>query len=85
MPERVYVQVRSVCDATCYMLPRAIIWPDGRVFTIEDVRSIRPDAASGGLRNCFTVMIRGQERTLFYEQYRNPPPCRHGRWYVEHS
>ena len=42
MPDRIYVKVTSDFDSTGYMKPRAIAWPDGRCFRIDDVRSLRP-------------------------------------------
>ena len=82
MPDRVYVQVTSDFDPTGYMLPRAITWPDGRVFRIEDVRAFRPAGDSRSL-DCYTVVIRGKERRLFFERAGEHFPCRVGRWYVE--
>jgi hypothetical protein len=80
MADRVYVKVTSVFDPTGYMQPRDIVWPDGRVFQIEDVRSFRP-AGSG--QDCYTVVIRGQERRLFFERAGGQFASRLGRWYIE--
>lgn len=84
MPERVYVQVSSDFDATGYMLPRSITWPDGRVFRIDDVRGLRP-SGNNHLLDCYTVVIHGKERTLFFERSALPFSCSLGRWYVEPS
>ena len=82
MPDRVYVQVTSDFDPTGYMQPRAITWPDGRVFRIENVRSFRPVDETRTL-NCYTVIIRGKERLLYFERSGDRFACRFGRWYVE--
>ena len=79
---RVYVQVTSDFDRTGYMQPRLITWPDGRAFPIEDVRSFRP-AGTGRLLDCYTVVIRGKEKNLFFERAGGGSSCRLGRWYVE--
>ena len=80
--ERVYVRVTSDFDPTGYMQPRAITWPDGRVFEIEAVRSFRP--AGGRLPlDCYTIVIRGREKQLFFERAGKDFACRLGRWYVE--
>ena len=84
MPDRVYVQVSSDFDATGYMLPRSITWPDGRVFRIEYVRALRPSGKSR-LLDCYTVVIRGKERSLFFERSSVPSSCSLGRWFVESS
>ena len=79
---RVYVQVTSDFDRTGYMQPRVITWPDGRTFRIEDVRAFHP-AGSGRLLDCYTVVIRGKEKLLFFERAGGTASCRLGRWYVE--
>lgn len=80
--DRLYVQVTSDFDQTGYMQPRAITWPDGRVFLIEDVRAFRP-AGEGLPLDCYTVVIRGKERRLFFERTPSALGCRLGRWYVD--
>ena len=82
MSGRIYVQVSSDFDATGYMQPRAILWPDGRNFSIEEIRAFRP---AGGDRplDCYTVVIRGKERSLFFERSSVPSSCSLGRWFVE--
>ena len=82
--ERVYVKVTSDFDTTGYLCPRAICWGDGRSFAIEAVKDFRPAAATDGPtgRDCYTVLIRGNERLLYFERT-DPRFCgRVGRWYV---
>ena len=74
--------VTSDFDATGYMQPRAISWPDGRVFPIEDVHSFRP-SGENHLLDCYTVVIRGKEKRLRFERSGEQFACRLGRWYVE--
>ena len=59
--ERVYVKVSSDFDSTGYMQPTSITWSDGRTFPIETVRD------NGYSGDCFTVLIQGQEKHLFFE------------------
>ena len=70
--ERVYVKVASEFDFTGYMLPTSITWADGRTFPIEKVRDFRPagTADNGFSGDCFTVLIQGQEKHLFFERMR---------------
>ena len=82
LSDRVYVKVSSDFDPTGYMQPRFITWPDGRIFRIQDVRSFRP-AASGHLLDCYTVIICGKERHLFFERTGEQCSCRLGRWFVQ--
>ena len=82
--ERVYVSVSSIFDSTGYMQPTAITWADGRTFPIESVRDCRPASAlSRG--DCYTVVIHGQEKHLFFERTDPLFPSRVGRWFVERS
>ncbi len=79
--DRVYVKVSSEFDSTGYMQPRAILWPDGRNFSIEEIRAFRP---AGGDRplDCYTVVIHGKERRLFFERTTDRSAGRLGRWFV---
>jgi hypothetical protein len=83
--ERVYVKVNSDFDATGYMQPRSITWADGRTFQIEAVKDYRPAACyrQGAEGSCYTVMIKGQERHLFFEWTNSSFASRVARWYVE--
>lgn len=85
--ERVYVKVDSTFDATSYMQPTSIIWADGRAFLIEKVRDFRPagTADNGYSGNCFTVLIQGQEKHLFFEHIDLRFTGRLGRWFVERT
>ena len=82
VPDRVYVKVNSDFDPTGYMQPRAILWPDGRVFRIEDIRAFRP-VSDNPLLDCYTIIIRGKQKQLYFEHTGSHPACRLGRWYVE--
>ncbi len=82
---RVYVKVNSSFDLSGHMQPTSIIWGDGRVFRIERVVDFRPATAVGMSLNgdCYTVVICGQERHLFFERIDPRFPDRLGRWFVE--
>jgi hypothetical protein len=82
--ERIYVKANIAFDKTGYMHPTAIIWEDGRIFPIETVRDFRPGSAEGDdLGDCYTVVIQGEEKHLFFEKTGNLFTARTGRWYVE--
>ena len=85
MYEKVYVKVNSDFDSTGYMVPRTITWADGRTFTIDEVKDFRPASTlqSGHGGDCYTVMIRGEERFLFFEKTSGMFAARCGRWFVE--
>ena len=82
--EKVYVKVNSDFDATGYMQPRQITWGDGRTYPIERVRDFRPANTIADMPgDCYTVMVKGQERYLFFERSDPRFPARFGRWFVE--
>lgn len=84
-PERVYVKVSSDFDRTGYMQPTAITWVDGRVFKIDDVKDFRPassiDRSLPG--DCYTVVIKGETKHLFFEKSDPRFASKVGRWFVE--
>lgn len=85
--EKIYVKVDSTFDPTGFMQPTSITWPDGRTFPIETVRDFRPagTADNGYSGDCFTVLIQGQEKHLFFERLDPRFNGRLGRWFVERT
>jgi hypothetical protein len=81
----VYVKVNSDFDATGSVTPRAIIWSDGRTFKIDTVRDFRPASTLGRdcSGDCYTVLIHGEEKHLFFERTDPRFGSRVGRWWVE--
>ncbi len=84
-PKRVYVKVNSDFDSTGNVTPKAIIWSDGRTFKIDSVRDFRPASTLGSGRSgdCYTVVIHGEEKLLFFERTNVMFGSRLGRWWVE--
>lgn len=83
--ECVYVEVSARFDSTGYMLPVAVTWSDGRTFPIKKVRDFRPAGMMGNdlSVDCFTVLIQGKEKLLFFEHIDPRFTGRLGRWFVE--
>lgn len=82
--KRVYVKVTSVFDATGYMQPRTITWNDGREFEIEEVTDYRPAGTNrDNTTDCYTIIIRGDTKYLFFERTNRHQKSTVGRWYVE--
>ena len=83
--EKVYVKVNSDFDSTGYIQPKSITWADGRTFMIEKIKDYRPAATfrPGFAGACYTVMIRGEEKHLFFEWTDSTFSSRVGRWFVE--
>lgn len=82
--ERVYVKVNSDFDSTGYMQPRSITWDDGRIFPIERVKDFRPASSveAGRHGDCYTVLVKGAEKLLYFERTDPLLSGRFGRWYV---
>ena len=85
MAEKIYVKVNSDFDLTGFMMPRTITWKDGRTFKIDAVRDFRPASAlaDGRTGDCYTVLIKGEEKHLFFEKTSDLFAARTGRWFVE--
>lgn len=83
--QKTYVKVTSLFDATGYMEPKEIIWKDGRVFPIERVSDFCPasNVAEGHHGDCYTVLVNGEKKFLFFERTDPRHAARFGRWYVE--
>lgn len=85
MNKRIYVKVNSAFDETGYMRPVSIIWGD-KVLPIESIRDFRPAASRIGRDlpgDCYTVMINGEEKNLFFQKTDPLFPSKVGRWFVE--
>ena len=67
------------------MQPRQITWGDDRTYPIEQVRGTSalqiPLTICPG--DCYTVMVNGQERHLFFERSDPRFSSQFGRWFVE--
>ena len=83
--EQGYVKVNSDFDSTGYIQPKSITWMDGRTFKIDKVKDFRPASTfrQGCSGACYTVMIKGEEKHLFFEWTDSTFASRVGRWYVE--
>lgn len=83
--KKIYVKVTTDFDSTGYMSPRTIIWHDGRTFQIDEVRDFKPAAnpESAFRKDCYTIVIKGKEKHLFFERSDSDFRSRIGRWFVE--
>ena len=81
---REYVDVNVDFCKEGLMLPRSMVWEDGRRYEIDFVRDVRyaPAQKVGGYGERYTVMIGGHERYLFFEMQENGEK-RTGKWFVE--
>lgn len=82
---KVYVEVVATFREDGLMLPREIIWEDGRHFEIDRVSSITPAASMkvGGQGDRYTIWLHGQQRYLFFERNAAIRGNNIGRWFVE--
>ena len=84
-PVKVYVSVGVWFDETGRMVPRVIVWEDGKKYEIDRVTDIRPAPAqrAGGQGDRYTVEIGGRQSYLFFERCAAVTGCNLGRWFVE--
>ena len=82
---KTYVSVSVVFDEAGTMLPREIIWTDGRKYEIDRVKDIRQAAAMrcGGQGDRYTIFVGGQERYLYFERNCSLTGNNIGKWFVE--
>ncbi|MBE6759132.1 MAG: hypothetical protein E7554_03475 [Ruminococcaceae bacterium] len=73
---KTYVNVYAVFDTLGQIMPRAIIWEDGRKFPIDRILHIdrRASLRSGGAGLRYHVVIAGHQRYLYLEET---------KWFVE--
>lgn len=77
MVEKIYVDVLAEFSKDGMLMPKAILWEDGRKFVIDQVRDLRRAASlkAGGVGQRYTCVICGQEKYLYYED--------NNLWFVE--
>jgi len=82
---KVYVAVIAGFDQYGQMIPRQLIWEDGRTYTIDKVTDIRQASAmrAGGQGDRFTIWVNGKQSYLFFERSTNLSGNVIGRWFVE--
>lgn len=84
-PKRIYVKVDSRFDETGTMMPTALIWKNGKIYKIDSIRDYRPAASQIGKDlpgDCYTVVIGGKEKHLFFQKADPLFPSKVGRWFV---
>ena len=70
-----YVAVDVHFSAEGRLRPLQIVFDEGRVYAVDQVRDVCRRAADvGGVGDRYTCVIQGQERYLWFEK---------GRWFVE--
>lgn len=82
---KTYVKVTSDFDKTGYMQPRVITMDDGRRYVIDQVCDFRPADTIGAKLDgdCYTILIHGKQRYLFFERTSPLFRSRFGRWFLE--
>lgn len=74
---KVYVDVVAEFTKDGRLLPRSILWEDGKKFEIQRITDMRRAASlkAGGVGMRYTCIISGQEKYLYYEE--------NNMWFVE--
>lgn len=82
---KIYVEVLATFKREGLLLPREIVWEDGRRFPVDKVLDLRPAAAqkAGGQGDRYTILVGGRLSFLFFEHSAALEGTRVGRWFVE--
>lgn len=82
---KLYVSVNAYFREDGMMLPREILWEDGRHFAIDRVTDIRQATAmkAGGQGDRYTVVVKGRPHYLFFERNADRVGNNIGKWFVE--
>ena len=83
--EKLYVEVVITFREDGTMIPKEIIWADGRCFEIDRVEKICSAASMkvGEQGDRYTIFICGQQRYLFFERNASIKGNNIGRWFLE--
>ena len=83
--KKVYVEVTASCRPDGVILPREIVWEDGRHYDIDRVSDIRQSASAkvGGQGDRYTIIVNGKPKYLFFERNASITGNNIGRWFVE--
>lgn len=84
-PVKVYVEVIAAFNSNGEVMPRALLWEDGRKYKIDKVLDCKPAAAmrAGGQGDRFTIQVNGHESYLFFERSTTITGNQLGRFFVE--
>ena len=82
---KVYVEVVASFREDGLLLPREIVWEDGRRYKIDRVSAMQPGASMkvGGQGDRYTIWLNGQQLYLFFERNASLRGNHFGRWFVE--
>lgn len=83
--KKVYVEVTASFRPDGVILPREIVWEDGRHYDIDRVSDIRQSASAkvGGQGDRYTIIVNGKPKYLFFERNASITGNNIGRWFVE--
>ena len=84
-PEKTYLTVLASIDQTGLMVPRVILWPDGRKFPIDKVESYSKARNHEPDTTCYAIQTGDRHRRLYFTQSPICSTVNMGRWYVESS
>lgn len=82
---RLYLPVFVEFKEDGSMLPRSLIWTDGRVYKIDRVLDVisSPALKAGGQGDRYKLEVHGQIRYLFFEHNVDYGSEKLGRWFME--
>ena len=82
--DKKYVQVEAFFDINGDVIPRIIVWENGKIFDIDKILDVRNASSlhSGGAGIRYTVKIGGNVRYLFCEGQNALSHHEFCRWFI---
>ena len=82
--DKIYVQVEAFFDINGEVVPKSIIWENGKIYTIDKILDVRNACSlhSGGSGTRYTIKIGGNVRYLFCEGQNVLSHHEFCRWFI---
>lgn len=76
---KIYVDVVAVFSKDGQLIPRQIVWEDGRTYDIDRIMDVRRQASTkaGGVGERYLCVVKGKEVSLYYED--------NNMWFMERA
>lgn len=76
---KIYVDVVAVFSKDGQLMPRQIVWEDGRTYDIDRIKDVRRQASTkaGGVGERYLCVVKGKEVSLYYED--------NNMWFMERA
>ena len=76
---KIYVDVLAIFSKDGQLIPKQIVWENGRTYDIDRIKDVRRQASTkaGGVGERYLCMVGGKEVSLYYED--------NNMWFMERA